>query len=316
MLVHVSRTGMWNDEILLDHAKTVVCGRKETQLYREPVLYLIDSYGCHVKLKESRRLERYNVFVVVIPPNLTNLLQPLDVAVNRSFQAFYRVKYDGYIQQALQDPALQTRAGNPKVPTYNIVEQWTVDWMATRSADDIKKAFQLCGLVPKESFDDEKLHPSLQELLASDFDMERWNASYKHLLEQFDNREELTPAAPGWYLPDDERTSLFSCLIHGLGTVRADFIEDLCDYMASLEDLDGLVDASYLESIRNGSADPGELELYSASKLHNWNIEIKTLSTDCKVVSTFVYTVDNPDNVVQLVRSGAFFAVKVDGYLL
>ncbi|KAE8893013.1 hypothetical protein PF010_g12160 [Phytophthora fragariae] len=143
MLVHVNRTGMWNDEILLDHANTVVCGRKETQLYREPVLYLIDSYGCHVKLKESRRLERYNVFVVVIPPNLTNLLQPLDVAVNRSFQAFNRVKYDGYIQQALQDPALQTRAGNPKVHTYNIVEQWTVDWMATRSADDIKKVFQL-----------------------------------------------------------------------------------------------------------------------------------------------------------------------------
>ncbi|KAE9338802.1 hypothetical protein PF008_g11882 [Phytophthora fragariae] len=123
--------------------------------------------------------------------------------------------------------------------------------------------------------------------------MERWNASYKHLLEQSVNREELTPAAPEGYLPDDERTSLFSCLIHGLGTVRADFIEDL-----------------------NGSADPGELELYSASKLHNWNIEIKTLSTDCKVVSTFVYTVDNPDKVVQLVRSGAFFAVKVDGYLL
>ncbi|KAE8889331.1 hypothetical protein PF003_g26546 [Phytophthora fragariae] len=47
--------------------------------------------------------------------------------------------------------------------------------------------------------------------------MERWNASYRHLLEQFDNREELTPAAPGWYLPDDERTSLFSCLIHVSG---------------------------------------------------------------------------------------------------
>jgi len=301
VLVDVNRTGMFSDEILLNHAKKVVCSRKETQLYREPVLYLIDSYACHVKLMESRRLARYNIFVVIIPPNLTNILQPLDVAVNRSFQAYYRDQYDEYIGRALQDPALQTRAGNPKVPSYKAVGQWTLDWMATWTSDDIKKAFQLCGLVPQETFSEERLHQPLREILAPDFDLERWNASYEHLLEQSDDREQLCPAAPEWYLPDDERSSLFSCLIHGLGTVRDDFFADLCDYMASLDDLDGLVDASYLGSIRNGDADPGELEIYSASKLHNWNIEVKTVNTACKVVSTFMYNVEHPDKVVQLV---------------
>ncbi|KAG3195631.1 hypothetical protein PC128_g8308 [Phytophthora cactorum] len=53
LTVDVNRTGMWSDEILLEHAKKVLYNRKETQLYREPVLYLIDSYGCHVKLMES-----------------------------------------------------------------------------------------------------------------------------------------------------------------------------------------------------------------------------------------------------------------------
>ncbi|KAG2787751.1 hypothetical protein PC116_g9542 [Phytophthora cactorum] len=197
-----------------------MCNRKETQLYREPVLYLINSYGCHVKLMESRRLDRYNIFVVIIPPNLTNILQPLDVAVNRSFQAYYRNKYDEYIGNALQDPALQTRAGNPKVPNYSTVGQWTLDWMATRTPDSILKAFQLCGLVPRRCLARSSFTPPLREILSPDVDMDRWHASYQHLSELADDLEQLCPSTPEWYLPDEERSSLFSCLIHGLGTGR------------------------------------------------------------------------------------------------
>ncbi|KAG2812705.1 hypothetical protein PC129_g14177 [Phytophthora cactorum] len=305
---------MWSDEILLDHAKKVLYNRKETQLYREPVLYLIDSYGCHVKLMESRRLERSNIFVAIIPANLTNILQPLDMAVNRSFQAYYRNKYDEYIGNTLQDPALQTRAGSPKVPNYSTVGQWTLDWMATQTPESIVKAFQLCGLVPKEMFSEDKLHPPLRDILYPDLDMDPWHAFYQHLLEQADDLEQLCPSAPEWYLPDEERSSVFSCLFHGTG--RGDFVADLTDYMATLEDLEGLVDATYLNNIRHGEADPGELELYASSKLHSWNIEVKTVNADCKIVSTFIYSVEEPDKVVQLARSGSFFAVKVDGYLL
>ncbi|KAG2773155.1 hypothetical protein PC129_g18390 [Phytophthora cactorum] len=115
---------------------------------------------------------------------------------------------------------------------------------------------------------------------------------------------------------DKERSSLFSCLIHGLGTGQGDFVADLTDYMATLEDLEELVDATYLDNIRHGEADPGELELYASFKLHNWNIEVKTVNADCKVVSTFIFSVEEPDKVVQLARSGPFFAIKGDGYLL
>jgi hypothetical protein len=80
----------------------------------KPVLYSIESYGCHVKLADCMRHEPYNVFVLLEPPNMTNILQPLDVDVNRSYREYYRGNYHEYIVKAMKEPLLQTKARNPK----------------------------------------------------------------------------------------------------------------------------------------------------------------------------------------------------------
>ncbi|KAE9007485.1 hypothetical protein PR003_g5671 [Phytophthora rubi] len=112
VMVDVNPTGMWSADIPLEHARQIAFSRKETQLYREPVLYIIDSYDRHVKLADSKRLEGFNVFFLVVPPNMINILQLLDVAVNRSYQEYYRDQYDKYLGKALKDPLLQTKAVN------------------------------------------------------------------------------------------------------------------------------------------------------------------------------------------------------------
>lgn len=113
-----------------------------------------------------------------MPPNLTNILQPLDVAVNRSFQAYYQTLYDSYIGRAIDDPTLQTKAGNPKVPGYLMVSNWIIEWIATKNSDQIINSFKVCGLLPKENFALEHLHPPLKALFLPTFDIIIWNELY------------------------------------------------------------------------------------------------------------------------------------------
>lgn len=83
---------------------------QQTSLLREPVLLLIDSYEPHVKLVSSRKYVKFNVFVRLIPPGFTPLLQPLDVAVNKAFQRIYNdmCKYNSYLEQAIWKDDMQT----------------------------------------------------------------------------------------------------------------------------------------------------------------------------------------------------------------
>lgn len=75
---------MWNEKICWDHFYEMVMKHVETQFWCEPTLYLIDAYGPHVNWPKVhvKTLEDYNVFVKIVPTNLTSLLQPFDVVVN------------------------------------------------------------------------------------------------------------------------------------------------------------------------------------------------------------------------------------------
>ncbi|KAF1778885.1 hypothetical protein GQ600_5535 [Phytophthora cactorum] len=91
------------------------------------------------------------------------------------------------------------------------------------------------------------------------------------------------------------------------GAGRDDFVADLTDYMATLEDLEGLIDATYLDSIRHGKHTRESLSSMRLSKLHNWNTEVKTVNADYKVVSTFIYSVEELTRWCSLHAAGHSF---------
>lgn len=119
---------------------------------------------------------------------MTGILQPLDVAVNRSFQAFYNNIYDEideYMTRAFGDTTLQTKLGNIKSPSYMDASSWIDQWMKTRSKDDNMKAFKVCGLYPgfvAEEDNIQCLHQPLRDCFSKELNREMWLESYGSIL--------------------------------------------------------------------------------------------------------------------------------------
>lgn len=102
---------------------------------------------------------------------------------------------------------------------------------------------------------------------------------------------------------------MFGCLRHSVASNKDDYVTALTEY----SELSGLFDEEYIASIRYGERDGSELEIYAASRYHKCDIELKTLNYDCKVVSTFMYSVEGASQTVCIARIGCYYCLKVDG---
>ena len=59
-----------------------------------------------------------------------------------------------------------------------LLTKWAADWSETKTSDDVVKAFQLCGVVPEEDFDLEKLHLPLKEIFNNHISIESWISNH------------------------------------------------------------------------------------------------------------------------------------------
>jgi Tc5 transposase DNA-binding domain/DDE superfamily endonuclease len=64
----VNESGIWSEKIFHEYMQEVLLKRTETMFNKEPVLLILDSFGVHVKVAASKKYEKFNIFMILIPP--------------------------------------------------------------------------------------------------------------------------------------------------------------------------------------------------------------------------------------------------------
>lgn len=64
------------------------------------------------------------------------------------------------------------------MPDTELVTGWCVDWCREATGEQIRKAFDLCGLVPREEYDVEKLHRPLSDIIKKQQSTDEWLSAH------------------------------------------------------------------------------------------------------------------------------------------
>lgn len=102
--VSLNVKGMWNSAILKDSIDKVATLARSIFDKDKHLFFIFDSYGVHLKFvrENGEAYKQQNIHFAIIPARLTGLLQPLDVALNRSFQQSFNDKSCAYHEDAVQ----------------------------------------------------------------------------------------------------------------------------------------------------------------------------------------------------------------------
>jgi Tc5 transposase DNA-binding domain/DDE superfamily endonuclease/CENP-B N-terminal DNA-binding domain len=314
-MVAVNPTGMWSKQILDSYMQEVILKRPATSLLREPVLLIIDSYGPHIELAESRKYEKYNVFIRLVPPNMTGVLQPLDVAVNKSFQESFASSYDEYITEAIENDSMQTKIGNPKVPNYETVSNWVLNWSDKFKPESIQKSFFVCGIGPKEEFSIQNLHEPLRTILEEMVDTTDFEEKFGKLPREADDYFSTNMDAL-WFWPKKSATSFFECVLEekSIGGEFKDFFANYCNDVVEMikeKNLTDIFDEEDEKAVLRGESTGSEIEIYIVAQLEHWKITVTELDEECLYMSENTFTHENPNKTVDLIKFNDFYALKL-----
>ena len=85
VIVSVQQKGWIDEGMVQEWVRMVWCSRLDGGLSRRWSMLVLDAFSCH-KTDNKALLRRTNTDLVIIPGEMTLLLQPLDVSINKPFK--------------------------------------------------------------------------------------------------------------------------------------------------------------------------------------------------------------------------------------
>ena len=107
-----------------------------------------DSAPCHQTPSIEEKLIQCKTRTILVPPNMTGLLQPADVCLFRSFKLFFRRRYMDWF---VNEPKSFTNFGNLRSPGYAAVVEWVSDIWRNLDEQLIFNSFDLCGITSQNN---------------------------------------------------------------------------------------------------------------------------------------------------------------------
>jgi hypothetical protein len=104
---------------------------------------VLDSFREHLVESVKNRFNEKQTNIAIIPDGLTSKLQPLDVAINKSFKAKLCYYYNKWINFKIHE---LTPAGRIKRPSYATVAKWVKKSWDEVDVSLIRRSFKCCRI--------------------------------------------------------------------------------------------------------------------------------------------------------------------------
>ncbi|GBG90871.1 hypothetical protein CBR_g51377 [Chara braunii] len=219
--------------------------------------------------------------------------------------------------ERLKKMNIHTKTGNTKTPTYHMVADWVCKWAKTKTKEDIAHAFAMCGLVRKEDFYVEKLHPPLRALYNDVVEIDDWNDAYAEEFAEAPipvNVDLLT--APEYFILKDvidgQPNSYWQCLRRTvLGKApfitSVEFRSNTVNHMKTMEVLADITDDAYFIDFESGANRDEEYIAYVITEIHTVTIRIQSREDS----SYRTFEQPNAMTIIDLLRVDGFYVLKL-----